>query len=568
MDAKDDDEGSLDGLFIKCACEFSAKAVLKRLVPGTALLLLHMHPLSCFCFHLVSVSGARAQTRLSLWKFDFGKFDFEPQKRHSKKKNKAHQCSNQLETRNVRKERRMTMGKDDEEAGPSSFKAGESSIQDRFTRNGGHWTHRVEHGDVFTNESVEKVNDVRREQAPSRASSVMQPPSFAESQFATIVRRQRKQRIVSPTMERLEHGEVGATAPPLATLVGVPSTPRRRYNRRGTDDDDNVDVNDENNKVLPNDTPAKREMKTSRRRRTSTRELSIDGWDFAGWGKMSMLELSRSERDEAAEAIARRPRALLGQWRTASLCGNALTGSVFYSLPAVLAASSILTPIGLFLAIALLWPFRPIMCELASAMSYGDAGSYSYFLNTTTKTTFALLAAAFVMLDAVATGAVSAGTAASYISAQAKENGSISASLRAFLDGPAITIILLVGIASIALLGTRGSGTVALVMIVFHLITMTALIVAGIVAWAQHGNATLVSNWSDARQVLTSGKGYARAVFDSFCVSFIGLTGIETSVLYTSAVKKGQFPKALRSLHIAVLVSLPYLPVFLQGQSR
>lgn len=402
----------------------------------------------------------------------------------------------------------------------------------------------------------------RRERRSSRASSILHPPSFAESQFATIVRRQRKQRIVSPTSERIELGETDSTAPPLAMLAGSPTTPRRRYKRRNSDhgknDDDFEDGFGGHGKTGENQI-VKREMKTAGRgsRDSTSRGVAVDGesWEFAGWGTMSMLELSRAERDAAAKSVASRPRAVLGQWRTASLCGNALTGSVFYSLPAVLAASSVLTPIGLFLAIALLWPFRPIMCELASALSYGDAGAYSYLLNTTTKATFALLAAAFVMLDAVATGAVSAGTAASYISSEAKENGSLSHSLYKLLDGPAITIILLVGIASIALLGTRGSGTVALVMIIFHLVTMTALIVAGIVAWARQGNTVLAANWSDARQTLTNGKGYARAIFDSFCVSFIGLTGIETSVLYTSAVKKGEFAKALRNLHLAVLVS-------------
>ena len=163
------------------------------------------------------------------------------------------------------------------------------------------------------------------------------------------------------------------------------------------------------------------------------------------------------------------------------------------------------------------------------------------------------MAGAFYLLDAVATGAVSAGTAASYISAEVPG-----------LDMRIMTIVLLVAMAAICMLGVKDSANVALGMVTIHLTTMAMLIVAGIVTWARLGNATLVDNWNVAKGVdLTSGRNVARIVFDGTCIAFVGLTGVESTPSYVSAVKAGGFPRALRNLHISVLLTEPALALLI-----
>ncbi len=191
----------------------------------------------------------------------------------------------------------------------------------------------------------------------------------------------------------------------------------------------------------------------------------------------------------AAEPAASTPQSVqLGQWKASAIAGNAVTGSVFYALPAVVAVSSVLSPISMLVACLLLYPFRPIVCELASALSASNAGNYSYLSNISSKLV-AVLAAAMTLLDAIATGAVSAGTASAYIAGE-------TAASHAHLDYRLVSALLLVGLALLCLLGMRDSSSVALSMFLLHLVTMAMLLVAGTVAWIRSGNAVLADNWS------------------------------------------------------------------------
>uniref|UniRef100_V5EGM9 AAAP amino acid permease n=2 Tax=Kalmanozyma brasiliensis (strain GHG001) TaxID=1365824 RepID=V5EGM9_KALBG len=240
----------------------------------------------------------------------------------------------------------------------------------------------------------------------------------------------------------------------------------------------------------------------------------------------------------------------LGQWKASAIAGNAVTGSVFYALPAVVAVSSVLSPISILIACLLLYPFRPVICELASALSASNAGNYSYLANISTKL-IAVLAAAITLLDAIATGAVSAGTASAYIAGETLTS-------HTHIDGRLISVLLLVGLAALCLLGLRDSSSVALGMFVLHVVTMIMLIVAGIVAWVRSGNSVLHNNWAVGMATIRSpatGRGIARALFDGVCVAFVGLTGFECSPSYINQVKPGEFPKALRNLHIIVLLT-------------
>ncbi|CEH12175.1 hypothetical protein CBOM_00177 [Ceraceosorus bombacis] len=404
------------------------------------------------------------------------------------------------------------------------------------------------------------------------------PPSFAESQFATIIRRQRKRRIVSPTFERLESGDavVGEEEVAQGEACAVQRKGGRlsggRSRRRG-------------HSAANRSAAARFDGKEKHHHRHSNSTYPVEQYtdpsacdsfhvddaldsgssdvEFAGWGSMSMLVFNQTELESAEHKVLRRPVAMLGQWRAFALAGNAVTGSAFYSLPAVLAVSGALSPIGMALAALLLWPFRPILVELASALGGSDAGNFTYLSNSTSGATlFPLLAAAFNLLDALATGAVSAATAASYISAETMTTTTT------LVDMKLISVLLILATSIICLMGIKDSSKVALGMVSLHLVTMLILIIAGLISWVRMGNVQLRSNWVDffhgdavstvSRRTLTrrnggSEKSAVRIVFDATCLAFVGLTGVETTPAYVASVKRGSFEKALRNLHISIL---------------
>lgn len=374
------------------------------------------------------------------------------------------------------------------------------------------------------------------------------PPSFTESQFATIIRRQKRRKISLPSCRRLEEDHREEDLPETWALPSIasPSAARRRHElqgRRESSPDAQSNAISEEQTRLPKLTRSK-----------SSDRNDWTSWHFAGWGNMTMMEISQQDLQEAQKVTDQGPKPVLGWARAASIAGNALTGSVFYSIPAVLSGCYIFTPLALLLAVLLLWPFRMIMCHLASILQCGDASSYTYLLNTVSKSYIALMAAAIILLDAIATGSVSAATASKYIYNQV-DTGILSSSTSTFLQGAGIIIVLLAGMCLITLLGLKDSANISLLMISIHLLTMFALIIAGMVQWAKGGNAILIENWQETMKILSHGKGIARSIFDGTCIAFVGLTGFEMTPTYVQSVKKGQFKVALQSLHLATLVT-------------
>ncbi|SOV03108.1 uncharacterized protein UDID_20054 [Ustilago sp. UG-2017a] len=392
----------------------------------------------------------------------------------------------------------------------------------------------------------------------SEHASRLRPPSFAESQFATIIRRQRKGRVVSPT-NNLQPGSITSA---LDLEASKPANPADKTGRSQI-----VAQSNGHEDPFTSDTGWSNALRRGELKATLDRNLDAPmttlpserqdplmvihrAWEFAGWGSISLLELPNPLTSSDNDAKSQPKQVQLGQWKASAIAGNAVTGSVFYALPAVVAVSSVLSPISILIACLLLFPFRPIICELASALSASNAGNYSYLANTSSKLV-AVLAAAITLLDAIATGAVSAGTASAYIAGETVADD-------AHIDYRLISVLLLVGLAALCLLGLRDSSTVALAMFLLHITTMIMLIIAGIIAWICNGNSLLRENWIIGIATIlapSTGKGIARAIFDGVCAAFVGLTGFECSPSYINTVKPGEFPKALRNLHLVVLLT-------------
>ena len=67
-----------------------------------------------------------------------------------------------------------------------------------------------------------------------------------------------------------------------------------------------------------------------------------NSFEFAGWGSLTTLKLSKNDHDAGVALVeAYRKDQILGQFTAGALAGNAILGSVFYALPAVVAVGGI-----------------------------------------------------------------------------------------------------------------------------------------------------------------------------------------------------------------------------------
>jgi hypothetical protein len=68
-----------------------------------------------------------------------------------------------------------------------------------------------------------------------------------------------------------------------------------------------------------------------------------NSFEFAGWGSVTRLEISdEAYREGKARIEESKARRLLGQFTASAVVGNAILGGVFYTIPAVAAAAGVL----------------------------------------------------------------------------------------------------------------------------------------------------------------------------------------------------------------------------------
>ncbi|KAJ7291814.1 AAAP amino acid permease [Mycena rebaudengoi] len=259
------------------------------------------------------------------------------------------------------------------------------------------------------------------------------------------------------------------------------------------------------------------------------------------WGSFSKLTLTPEDSALGEEKLRAFSNAKhLGQFTATALPGNAVLGSVFYALPAVVGVSGVYSPISMFVATLTPFLWRPIMEELASALPISGA-PYSYILNVAGKS-LALLGAALLLLDFASTSVVSTATAAAYLS------GEVRLPFPEFVAAA----LLLVAFTLVSLTGLKESARIAFVVLAFHITTMIALAIASCVHWGKSGNSQLWLNWVEGQA--SSGSAIARQIFDGFCLGMLGLTGIECSPSYIGRIKPGRFPLVLRNLHLPAIL--------------
>uniref|UniRef100_A0A0W0FV04 Putative AAAP amino acid permease n=1 Tax=Moniliophthora roreri TaxID=221103 RepID=A0A0W0FV04_MONRR len=264
-------------------------------------------------------------------------------------------------------------------------------------------------------------------------------------------------------------------------------------------------------------------------------------FEFAGWGTFQKLQLEPEDRDMGEKRVKSLHDAkILGQFTASALAGNAVLGSVFYALPAVVAVATVYTPISLFIAAMTLFLWRPIMSELSSALPTCGA-PYSYLLNVSSKS-LAIVGASILLLDFGATSVVSAATAASYLA------GEVSLPFPQFVA----VVVTLAAFTLISLSGIKESARLALCVLTTHVVTMVVLMIAAFVHWGRTGNTQLEANWSAGSA--HSGSTVAKQIFNGFCLGVLGLTGFECVPAYIARIKPGRLPLVLRNLHYPAII--------------
>lgn len=266
-------------------------------------------------------------------------------------------------------------------------------------------------------------------------------------------------------------------------------------------------------------------------------------WEFAGWGRAERI----ASLEGAASASPDRPRRRkLGTWRATAICGNDITSSVLYVSALCAAQAGALAPVVLLIVAGVLFLYRKVYAEVGSALPL-NGGTYTVLLNTTNKRV-AAGAACLTLLSYIATAVISANEAMHY-----------AQNLLPGLHVPIATVGILAGFALLGIIGIGESAIVALVIFVFHMLTLTLLTVAcGIVVL---GDPTLLmENWH-----MPSSQSLPHAIFFGFAAAMLGISGFESSANFIEEQKKDVFPKTLRNMWIAIAIFNPLISLLSLG---
>lgn len=232
----------------------------------------------------------------------------------------------------------------------------------------------------------------------------------------------------------------------------------------------------------------------------------------------------------------------LGQWFATAICGNDITSSCLYVSALALLYAGPWAPISLLGVAAVLWLFRGIYSEVVGALPL-NGGAYNALLNTTSKK-IASVAACLTILSYFATAVISASEAVHYA-----VGASITLGSSPFITEHIfpITVALMAIFACLTIRGIGESAKVALAIFVFHIFSLSLLVILGVCFVFIHGLGLFFENWIQDPPLNTS-----YPLLFGFCVAMLGISGFESSANFVEEQKPGVFPKTLRNMWIAV----------------
>ena len=197
--------------------------------------------------------------------------------------------------------------------------------------------------------------------------------------------------------------------------------------------------------------------------------------------------------------------------------------------------------ISLLLVGGTLFLFRKIYGEVVGALPL-NGGAYNVLLNSANKS-MASLAACLTILSYVATSVISANEAVHYAAL--------------FSDAVPIiagTIGLLLLFFLLNLLGLKESSKAAVIIFIFHLVTLVVLcLVCGWYVF-KNGLGNFSVNFSTPSEHSISFQ-----LFAGFAAAMLGISGFESSANYVEEQADGVFPKTLRNMWIIVTIFNPLI---------
>lgn len=239
------------------------------------------------------------------------------------------------------------------------------------------------------------------------------------------------------------------------------------------------------------------------------------------------------------ESVTEHKRGGLRELPATAICGNDITSSCLYvSALAIRQAGRRAWLVLLFVA-GVLFLFRKIYAEVVGAIPL-NGGAYNALLNTTSKF-LASLAACLTLLSYMATAVISANLAVHY-----------AHSLWQGLPLLVGTVVLLALFVVLTSLGIQESSRVAVAIFLFHIFTLSLLILVGGFFVLSNGLDVLVSNF----RLPTEGN-LPRALLFGFAAAMLGISGFESSANFVEEQAEGTFPKTLRNMWIAVTIFNP-----------
>ncbi len=229
------------------------------------------------------------------------------------------------------------------------------------------------------------------------------------------------------------------------------------------------------------------------------------------------------------------------QLAATAICGNDITSSCLYVSALAIIYSGKWAPVVLLFVAGVLFLFRSIYAEVVGALPL-NGGAYNALLNTTSKFR-ASVAACLTILSYMATAVISASEAMHYAHT---------------LWQPLPVIYTTIGLLSVFMIlsiaGLTESARVAIIIFIFHLASLSFLMLMGIIYLATQGIGMdiLVANM----QTPTPG-GLATALFFGFAASLLGISGFESSANFVEEQAENVFPKTLRNMWGAVTIFNP-----------
>ena len=229
----------------------------------------------------------------------------------------------------------------------------------------------------------------------------------------------------------------------------------------------------------------------------------------------------------------------LGELSATAICGNDITSSCLYVSALSIVYAGKWAGVALLLVAGVLFLFRKIYAEVVGALPL-NGGAYNALLNTTSKR-WASLAACLTLLSYMATAVISANEAMHY-----------AHRLWSGLPILEATIGLLAIFMFFNILGIRECSQVAVIIFLTHILTLTLLILIGIIFLVSNSAQILFDNF----RIPTEGN-LLIALFYGFSAAMLGISGFESSSNFVEEQDDGVFPKTLRNMWIAITIFNP-----------